>query len=74
MTISGGCSRQDRGRRMEALDLVARLEGDGLDKIWQDFPADEKSHGGLPWRTGREEWFISSPGRPRHRSCAVPLC
>lgn len=26
-----------------ALDLVARLEGDGLDRIWQDFPTDKKT-------------------------------
>lgn len=40
---------------MEALDLVARLEGDGLDKIWQDFPADEKK----PWRIA----LTDRPGR-----------
>lgn len=38
-----------------ALDLVGRLEGDGLDKIWQDFPADEKK----PWRIA----LTDRPGR-----------
>ena len=60
-----------------ALDLVARLEGDGLDVIWQDFPADEKK----PWRIaladrpGRMVYLVSGTDKePELCSAIVMSC
>ena len=60
---------------MEALDLVARLEGDVLDKIWQDFPADEKK----PWRVamadrpGRMVYLVSGMNKEPELCSAIVL-
>ena len=60
---------------MDALDLVARLEGDGLDKIWQDFPADEKK----PWRIaladrpGRMVYLVSGTDKEPELCSAIVL-